>query len=160
MRQTVLFAATRDISASTIVAGEPMRVDLPISQRVTETFIQTPASDERSALPVTRSETAAYLEYADTYRSGLYRLGWSVVGGSPAVSDFAVNVDPRESNPSQISAERLNRILGDANWRIVKANGATDRLTHSTELWRWSAAILLGLIGCESLLVAWIGRER
>jgi hypothetical protein len=97
----------------------------------------------------------------DTLFSGFYRISWKDALNQLQFEDFGVNPDPRESETKRLSEDELHELVGDVETRFISSGNASDgSSTSKTELWRTGAMIFLGIIGCESLLAAWIGRER
>lgn len=125
----------------------------------------------RSAAPTATAEVAPQGEnyrwsYADTQLSGIYTA--HISGPPPTVERFAVNVDPRESDPVKLAANRLT----DRTWTNVRFAYGTDVQDFSAAeatsivaaadnpLHRW----LLGTAIAAALVETWwagrIGRRR
>lgn len=88
------------------------------------------------------------LTYAATDQLGVYRVraagADSTFAPLPA-QDFAVNLDPRESDPIRLGADKRPDRLA-----ATRAGGKPPK--HRVELWHAIAAVLIGLLVIESLL--------
>jgi hypothetical protein len=88
------------------------------------------------------------LPFVGTDQIGIYRVrgaGADETFARQATQDFAVNLDPRESDPARLAPEkRPDRIA-------VKAGG-TKPPKHRVELWHALSAALILLLLVESLL--------
>ncbi|MGB8298718.1 MAG: BatA and WFA domain-containing protein [Polyangia bacterium] len=95
-----------------------------------------------------QASAAGSVLYSETDRLGTYHV--RAVGPDGTVVarpelDFVVNLDTRESNPARLDpAQRPDRIA-------VTSSGAKPP-KHRVELWHSLAAVMIGLLLCESLL--------
>jgi len=86
--------------------------------------------------------------YSETDRLGTYHVRSVSPDGTVTArpeQDFVVNLDTRESNPARLDpSQRPDRIA-------VASPGAKPP-KHRVELWHSLAAVMIGLLLCESLL--------
>jgi hypothetical protein len=160
MRETIVSATASEASGSNVFAGQALRVEVPIIHRPADPFVLTPANGNKILLPVDMSDSEAIIAYGSTLDAGFYQIGWNRADGQSETTDFAVSIDPRESDPQRMTPEQLDSIFDGIKWRLVSAGAWDGDIRDRSELWRTGATALLGLIFCESLLAAWIGRER
>ena len=140
-----LVGASDDESAATLLVGEPRML----------TF-----AGDWQTLEVTRPDGSVWVgkrEQAGSSRSlvfvgtdqiGIYRVRGAGSDGTfvrQAAQDFAVNLDPRESDPTRLAPEKRPDRLA------VKAGGAKPP-KHRVELWHALSAALIFLLLIESLL--------
>jgi hypothetical protein len=88
------------------------------------------------------------LVFTDTDQVGIYRVRGAGADGTftmHATQDFAVNVDPRESNPARLAPEKRPD-------RIAVGTLGAKPPTHRVELWHGLAAALVLILLAESLL--------
>jgi hypothetical protein len=95
-----------------------------------------------------QANTSHSVLYGETDRLGTYHV--RAVGADGAVTarperDFVVNLDTRESNPA-----RLDPSLRPDH--IAAASPGARPPKHRVELWHTLAALMIGLLLCESLL--------
>jgi hypothetical protein len=86
--------------------------------------------------------------FADTDEVGIYRVRGAGADGTftmQSTQDFAVNVDPRESNPTRLAPEKRPD-------RIAVGSPGAKPPTHRVELWHRLAAALILILLAESLL--------
>jgi hypothetical protein len=92
--------------------------------------------------------SARTLVFPGTDQIGLYRVRGAGADGTFAAQsaqDFAVNLDPRESDPTRLAPEKRPDRLAAA-----RSGGRVPR--HRVELWHALSAILILIILAESLL--------
>jgi hypothetical protein len=95
-----------------------------------------------------QASAARSVLYGETDRLGTYHV--RAVGPDGTVTarpeqDFVVNLDTRESNPA-----RLDPALRPD--RIAVASPGAKPPKHRVELWHSLAAVMIGLLLCESVL--------
>lgn len=151
LRESVrhLVGAVDDDSSATLLVGEPRLL----------TF-----TGDAQTLEVTRPDGSVWVarrEQAGSSRSvaydgadqiGLYRVRAAGPEGAFAAQtgqDFAVNLDPRESDPTRLAPDKRPD-------RIAVSSAGAKPPKHRVELWHALSAILIFLILLESVLsVRW-----
>jgi hypothetical protein len=144
-----LVGAPDDDRSATLLVGEPRIL----------TFI-----GDTQTLEVTRPDSSVWIgkreqagssgsiAYDGTEQIGLYRVRAAGPDGSFAAQtaqDFAVNLDPRESNPTRLAPDRRPD-------RIAVSRPGAKAPKHRVELWHALSAILILILLAESLLsVRW-----
>lgn len=159
-RQTMEFAAAQEPSRANVTAGDLLQSRLQLADFPTEAKAIAPGLEGAFDLSVDATATGPRLRYENTRRSGFYQFTWTDRDGQLQSDDFAVSIDPRESDAKRLTEEQLDTYLKDVDWQLLSIGAADSNLDNQAELWRTGAMIFLGLIGCESLFAAWIGRER
>jgi hypothetical protein len=133
------------------VAGPASAVDAPVT-------IQTPDGRNTNLVLKLHGETAG-VEFADTARNGFY----AVQVGSPLNrrETFAVNVDPKESDLTQLTVEELRdavwlgvRFLHQTTWQNAAQPIAAAALARPTGLQVQLLYFVFGMMLLETLL-AW-----
>src|SRR5262249_4059233 len=88
------------------------------------------------------------LPYGDTAETGIYHIAVAGIDGAlvprPAL-DFAINLDPKESDLAKVRA-------GTANGEAPPAVAGTETPTRRIELWHAVAAALLAFLVVEGLI--------
>jgi hypothetical protein len=151
MRESVrhLVGAADDDSAATLLVGEARML----------TF-----TGDAQTLEVTRPDgsvwigkreqvkSARTIVYDGTDQIGLYHVRAAGPDGSfvaETAQDFAVNLDPRESDPTRLAPEKRPD-------RIAVASPGAKPPKHRVELWHALSALLIVILLVESLLsVRW-----
>jgi hypothetical protein len=151
LRESVrhLVGAADDDSSATLLVGEPRLV----------TF-----TGDAQTLEITRPDGSVWvakreqggssrsIAYDGTDQIGLYRVRAAGPGGSfvaQTAQDFAVNLDPRESDPARLAPEKRPD-------RIAVSSPGAKPPKHRVELWHALSAILILILLVESLLsVRW-----
>jgi hypothetical protein len=144
-----LVGAGDDDSPATLLVGEPRLLSF---------------SGDAQTLEVTRPDGSVWmakreqgkgprsLAYDGTDQIGLYRVraaGPDGVFVAQTAQDFAVNLDPRESDPAQLAPDKRPD-------RIAVASAGAKPPKHRVELWHELSAILILIVLGESLLsVRW-----
>jgi hypothetical protein len=140
-----LVGANDDDSTATLLVGEPRLLSF---------------AGEVQTLEVTRPDGSVWvgsreqagsghtLVFAGTDQIGIYRVRGAGADGTLArkeAQDFAVNLDPRESDPARLAPEKRPD-------RIAVKNGGAKPPKHRVELWHSLSAALILLLLVESLL--------
>jgi hypothetical protein len=92
--------------------------------------------------------TSRALPFTGTDQIGLYRVRGAGADGTfarQAAQDFAVNLDPRESDPARLAPEKRPD-------RIALKTGGAKPPKHRVELWHTLSAALILLLLVESVL--------
>ncbi|MCA9214290.1 MAG: hypothetical protein KDB27_14560, partial [Planctomycetales bacterium] len=160
MRQTVQYASAQTVNRANVLTGQELQTQLRVTEAPANAKATAPGYDEEFELTVESTEDGPLMEFTDTNRSGFYQFLWDDRDGQKQTDEFAVNVDARESDATRLAEEKLDTFLGDIDWRLLSIGSAEVNVGDQAELWRTGAMIFLGLIGCESIFAAWIGRER
>lgn len=144
-----LVGAVEDDSSATLLVGEPRLLTFDGDAQTLEV-----TRPDGSVWMVKRelAGSSRSIAYDGTDQIGLYRVRAAGPDGAfvaQSAQDFAVNLDPRESDPARLAPEkRPDRIA-------VSSQGAKPP-KHRVELWHALSALLILAILCESLLsVRW-----
>ncbi len=141
-----------------LTVGEPIAVTAPATAADSPATVQTPDGRSLNLALRLHGETAG-LEFADTGRSGFY----IVQIGSPLNrrEEFAVNVDPKESDLAQLTLEELRgdvwpgvRFLHQTTWQNAAQPIAASTLVRPAGLQVELLYLVLCLLLLETLL-AW-----
>lgn len=100
------------------------------------------------------SNAAPTIAYAGTDQIGLYHVRGAGADGTfldQPGQDFAVNLDPRESNPAQLAPEKRPD-------RVSASRAGAKAPKHRVELWHVLSIILILIVLAESLLTLRWGR--
>jgi hypothetical protein len=141
-----LVGATEEESAAASLVGEPRVLSLAGDVETVE--VRRP---DGSVWVGKRGpdKSADRLVFPGTDQIGIYRVrsagADSTLVAQPAL-DFAVNLDPRESDPTRLGADKRPDRLAAAR------AGATKPPKHRVELWHVLSALLIGVVLVESLL--------
>ena len=95
-----------------------------------------------------QASVARSLAFLGADQIGLYRVRAAVPDGTfvrQPTQDFAVNLDPRESNSTRLAAEKRPD-------RIAVSSAGAKPPKHRVELWHGLAAALIVLLLVESIL--------
>lgn len=153
MQQLVLHLAgrlDRALRPSALV-GEPWPVDLEAT--VTRVEVETP--DGRSLdFDDPLHDGKGPLQITDTGRSGVYTVRkWLEGAGAARVGRFAVNPDPRETDPARATREDLLARLAPG---AVEGPGIASLASTSpwrTNLWPYVLVALFALLASEAVLI-------
>jgi hypothetical protein len=148
-----LVGASDDEGAAASLVGEPRLLSLAGDVETVE--VRRP---DGSVWVGKRGQGESSLVYAGTDQIGVYRVRGAGADGlfaAQPTQDFAVNLDPRESDPTRLTAEKRPD-------RVAAARaGAAKPPKHRVELWHALAALLIGIVLVESLLtLRWRGGHR
>lgn len=151
-------------------AGEVLRSPISNDRRVASATIELPGGEEPKPLTVEGADEAANatpgtklnLAWADTERAGLYRMNWQETPGGAASDFFAVNPDGRESELARISADDVKSRWRSVEPEVITAFVSDDSTTgvRGQEIWRRLAYCLAAMMGLESCMATWVGRQR
>lgn len=128
---------------SGVLVGQ--RIDLQLPERATRIEVKPP---EGAIEKVDIKGSLA--TYGPATQVGFYEVSLAISDDrvkAKSELDFAVNLDPRESDITRLGEEQLKKILQQDGASVAKPN---DR---RVELWHWLGAALLALLVMESLLV-------
>ncbi len=140
-----LVGANDEDGATTLLVGEPRMLAF---------------AGDTQTLEVTRPDGSVWvgkreqagssrtLPYAGTDQIGLYRVRGASADGTfvrQSTQDFAVNLDPRESDPTRLAPQKRPD-------RIAVSAAGVRPLKHRVELWHALSAILILLLLAESIL--------
>ena len=159
-RQTMVYAATQSSIRTNLFAGQALQTTLPLTDVPSTAKLNSPGDENEIDVSVQTTDSGPQLRFENTPRAGFYQFAWQDRSSQTARDVFAVSSDPRESDPTRITEEKLDEALGEVKWKMISIGTEYGGTADRTELWRTGAMIFLGLIGCESLFAAWIGRER
>ena len=140
-----LVGASDEDSAATLVVGEPRVLTFAGDVQILEV-----TRPDGSVWVGKREQAGAAhaLPFAGTDQIGLYRVRGANADGTftrQATQDFAVNMDPRESDPARLAPEKRPD-------RIAVKTGGTKPPKHRVELWHTLSAALILLLLVESIL--------
>jgi hypothetical protein len=140
-----LVGASDEDSAATLVVGEPRLLTFAGDVQMLEV---TRPDGSVWVGKRERPGAAHALPFSSTDQIGLYRVRGANADGTftrQAAQDFAVNLDPRESDPARLSPEKRPD-------RIAVKTGGAKAPKHRVELWHALSAALILLLLVESLL--------
>lgn len=140
-----LVGATDQEGASALLVGEPRTLSFAGDLQTLE--VRRPDGSVWVAKRAAAG-TLEHVTFAGTDQIGLYRVRGTGAEGNFAplpAQDFAVNLDPRESDPSRLAADKRPD-------RIAATKSGAKLPKHRVELWHVLSAILVGIILVESLL--------
>ena len=163
MRKSISGIAAQRSTGENVTSGESLHYQFDALGVPTHVTVLTPGSDAPVAVSIDQSDPEAVrVSHDQTRLAGRYDLTWHQEGASATATRlFAVNPDTRESRLERISHDALQRIMGslafDINWYAGKS---MEFSSQNAELWRFLIVAMLVCICSESLLAAWIGRER
>jgi hypothetical protein len=152
-------------------ATAQVTIDLPAKSAAAPSQSDDEADAARTAAPTASAEVAPRGEnyrwtFADTSYSGIYTA--HISGPPPVVERFAVNIDPLESDPTKLAANRLI----DRTWTTVRFAYGTDvhdfsadepmplTVGASNPIHRWLLMTALAAALVETWWAGRIGRRR
>jgi hypothetical protein len=140
-----LVGASDEDSAATLLVGEPRLLSFPGDVQTLEV-----TRPDGSVWVGAREQAGSSrtLPFPGTDQIGIYRVrgaGADRTFARKEAQDFAVNLDPRESDPTRLSPEKRPDRLA------AKAGGAKPS-HHRVELWHFLSAALILLLLVESIL--------
>lgn len=138
-----LVGASDDDSSATLLVGEPRLLAFTGDTQTLE--ITRP---DGSVWIGRREQAGSTIVYDGTDQIGFYRVRGAGPDGSFALQssqDFAVNLDPRESDPTRLAPDKRPD-------RIAVASAGASHPKHRIELWHVLAAMVIALLLAESLL--------
>lgn len=159
-RQTMVYAATQSSELRNLFSGQTITKPFSLAERPGDLIVEGPQIEKAEALSLESDETKSVTKFSETNVAGFYRVSWKAEDDQVQFDDYGVNPDPRESDSERLDEEAVINLVGDVQTRVISSGNLADGSVPKTELWRKGAWIFLALIGCESLLAAWIGRER
>jgi hypothetical protein len=185
-REAARAVARSTASLRRITAGEPIKVALPASHDITLPAVEVPGNDEPKPLVIAsraadkqtraqpeepgpreeqRSEKkdSCEIAFADTRRSGIYKMTWRDSVAGPTSETFAANPDARESDLARLAVDDFKALWGALEAEVISlgAAGASDAsVVRGREIWRTLATGLLGLLVFEACFARWAGRQR
>jgi hypothetical protein len=140
-----LVGATDDQAVAASLAGEPRLLSFAAGLQTLE--VQRPDGSVWVAKREPGSSPQS-VGFPGTEQLGLYRVRGAGADGvlvAQPAQDFAVNLDPRESDPTQLAPEKRPD-------RLAAARPGAKPAKHRVELWHALAGILLLVLLAESLL--------
>ena len=145
LRETLrhLVGASDDDASATLLVGEPRVLSFMGDAQALEV-----TRPDGSVWIARREQTGNSLVYSSTDQIGLYRARVAGPDGSfvaQDTQDFAVNLDPRESDPARLAPDKRPD-------RIVATSLGAAHPKHRIELWHALAALVIALLLVESLL--------
>ena len=156
----MVYAATQSSELRNLFSGQTITKQFSLAERPGDLVVEGPQIEKAEALSLESDETKSVTKFSETNVAGFYRVSWKAEDDQVQFDDYGVNPDPRESDIDRLDEEAVNNLVGDVQTRVISSGNLADGSVLKTELWRTGAWIFLVLIGCESLLAAWIGRER
>jgi hypothetical protein len=155
-------AVTGGGGGGAIEAGQPIVQPVDATRPPTRATVTPPGAPEPIAAAIDRLDPQAVaVRHEATRTAGLYRLTWDVPGAGDQTRRVAVNPSTAESDLTPIAHDRLRELLAPLEVSIVAlGSGELSLVGNQVELWRTAAFALLAFVLFESLLAAWVGRER
>lgn len=150
VRGVVRHLAHEASAGSGLLVGDPIE-----GQTAPDTLgditIEAPGAEPRSVTPDARGAWT----FATTKQAGVYRYG---PADEPPVGAAAINLDPAESDPASLSADRLPESI---TWRRASgdATAATDAASQPTPIHRWLLYGALALALIEPAMACRFGRS-
>ena len=162
VRSAATAVARSDAGAGEVVAGQPIRVELPQGQAAADAKVTVPDATEPQAVRVEKSsDGAAALTFGRTTRAGVYNLSWKDATGGEHARAVCVNPDAAESELEPLSAGALAELFGGLRVPVVHYSAGQALLTREgNEAWRTLAKAVLLMAVVESVFAVWVGRER
>jgi hypothetical protein len=162
VRSAATAVARSDANAADVLAGQPIRIQLPEGQDATEAKVTVPGSDETQPLRVEKKEGEPPALVMDrAVRAGVYALAWKDGGGAEQSRTVCVNGDKAESELESIPDAELASLMGNLEVPIVHYTpGQALVRREGKEIWRTLAQIVLAMAVMESVFAVWVGRER
>ncbi|MEN6404926.1 MAG: BatA domain-containing protein [Thermoguttaceae bacterium] len=141
-----------DPSRHELLAGQPIRLDLPDRTALTGVEL-VPPGGEPLRLKTKKSAVGPgqMFEYDDTYRVGVYRLRSLESQQTSPPTAYCVNFDPAEADPGKIDRRELEeRFAGEPLFWVDNADELArtfSELREGTSLWGvFLAVVLIGLV--------------
>ena len=148
-----LVGASDDEGAASALVGEPRLLSFTGGAQAVE--VRRP---DGSVWVGKRGHGEASIMFAGTDQIGIYRVRSADADGTFAAQpaqDFAVNLDPRESDPTRLAAEKRPDRVAAAR------TGSAKPPKHRVELWHMLSALLIGVVLLESVLtLRWRRTDR
>ncbi len=140
-----LVGASDEDSAATLLVGEPRMLTFTGDMQILEV-----TRPDGSVWVGKREQAGAdhVLSFTGTDQIGLYRVRGANADGTftrQSAQDFAVNLDPRESDPTLLPPDKRPD-------RIAVKTGSGKPPKHRVELWHVLSAALILLLLAESIL--------
>lgn len=157
VRSVAATIARPEPAATNFSAGQEIAWPLLPEQVVRNPFIAPP--DESAPQAMLADEHR--LRFVDTSRAGKYAMTWKDARDIEQSRFLSASFDAAESNLAPIPDEEVIRILSPMNPTIVHwLAGAQSPTEGGTEIWRTLMVIVLALLGMETILATWVGREK
>jgi len=140
----------------TIACGTPWRSRLP-KESLGARFTVARPDDQTDQVQPQALASGAWVRYEDTGRPGIYLLR----ANARAIDQWAVNIDPEESDLRMLTEDRLEK-----NFRIAIVTSpqqladALRRERVGRELWRYFVGAALALLVVEMLIYREKGEEE
>ena len=170
MRETAKAIGRTSSGLHEATAGEVLRSPISNDRRVTSATIELPGGEEPRPLTIEGADEAATstagtklnLAWTETDKAGLYRMNWQETPGGAASDFFAVNPDARESELARISVDDVKSRWRSVEPEVITAFVSDDSTTgvRGQEIWRRLAYCLAAMMGLESCMATWVGRQR
>jgi len=162
MRMAAASVAARILHWENLTAGQPLRYPLDPDFLPQQAFLSEPGTDEQTPLQIKKpTDSDPYLLSKPTRIAGAYTANWEEPGVGARSHDFAVSPDVTDSRLERLSETDLEPFLGRLTPKVLRFSGESiDVATEGTELWRYAALVLIGLVLFESVLAPWVGRAR
>jgi len=138
--------------AGGLLVGEPLETTVPLDRITTPPVLHTPDGEERP-VEMTRTASGALLRAGAAETPGVYRFA----SAGRRLSDFAVNLDVRESDLSAARVQDVERLFGEKVGVIslrpeAKIERSLLEARHGKELWRPFLLAALALMILETIL--------
>jgi len=161
--ETLAFVLAGRIRQQNLTVGEP--IGGTFMQPATETSLMVRRPDGRTeTIAVRREADEGVWAYTDTLLGGVYAVRRG--GGEGDVQLFAVNVDPRESDLTKLSADQLRQevwpevpFVHQTTWEDVQQEPVAQ-IARPSPLSRWLLYAVLMLLLVETFLARRFGYPR
>jgi hypothetical protein len=162
VRSAAMSIARSEAQADNVTAGTPLQYVLEEGQAATEARVSTSSREGVETASIEKGEKSpTVIRAVQTAHAGAYVLSWKDGTGKAQQHLFCVNGDKAESDLTPLGDSELVGFLGNLRATIVHYAAGGDALAQQgKEVWRTFALWLLALLGIETLLAVWVGRER
>jgi hypothetical protein len=154
--------AARVLWWENLTAGQPLRYPLDPDFLPQQASLQEPGSSEQTPLRIEKpTDAKPHLLSSPARLAGIYTASWEEPGVGARTHEFAVSPDVTDSRLERLDEAGLEPFLGNLTPKMLRFSGESiDVATEGTELWRYAALVLIGLVLFESVLAPWVGRAR
>jgi uncharacterized membrane protein len=161
VQELLSLAVSRRNDDRNVIVGQPLGAELRTLASETPVSIETPGGESHAVRLVSEGDYNRW-SYADTGRSGLYRVGL----GAPLARNevYAVNVDASEGDLTKLDLNELRSdVWSGVPYELFDGHDLTREaavpLVHHDALDRWLLYAALGLVLSETALASWFGRR-
>ncbi|HEV3022478.1 MAG TPA: hypothetical protein VGX76_08420, partial [Pirellulales bacterium] len=141
--------------------GQPLGASLRTLASESPVSIETPGGESHTVRLMPEGDDSRW-SYADTGKSGLYRVGLGVPHAHNEI--YAVNVDASEGDLTKLDLNELRHdVWPGVAYELFDGHDlgreAAVPMVHRDALHRWLLYAALGLMLTETALASWFGRR-